>query len=138
MCDMFLEMIKTMTISEQEIKKRFVFTNLEVYKSLEAKPKSIAIMMAHYASYEWAVSLNYYVGFEGFGIYKKIYNPYFDKLVRNIRMKFKAKLITTKETIPTIIENNKANFINKKFVIFLLYLLFCKCEVFALKQRVVT
>ena len=106
---MFLEMIKTMTISEQEIKKRFVFTNLEVYKNLENKGKSIALMMAHYASYEWAVSLNYHVDFEGFGIYKKIYNPYFDKLVRTIRMKFKAKLITTKETIPTIIENNKAN-----------------------------
>ena len=109
LCDMFLEMIKTMTISEQEIKKRFVFTNLEVYKNLENKGKSIALMMAHYASYEWAVSLNYHVDFEGFGIYKKIYNPYFDKLVRTIRMKFKAKLITTKETIPTIIENNKAN-----------------------------
>ncbi len=109
LCDIFLEMIKTMTISEKEIKKRFVFTNLEVYRSLEEKQKSIAIMMAHYASYEWAVSLNYHVTFEGFGIYKQIYNPYFDKLVRDIRLKFKAKLITTKETIPTIIENKKMN-----------------------------
>lgn len=109
LCDIFLEMIKTMTISEKQIRKRFIFTNLEVYKSLEAKQKSIAIMMAHYASYEWAVSLNSYVNYEGFGIYKKINNPYFDKLVRNIRLKFKAKLITTKETIPTIIENNKVN-----------------------------
>jgi KDO2-lipid IV(A) lauroyltransferase len=109
LCDIFLEMIKTMTISEKEIRKRFVFTNLEVYTSLEKKQKSIAIMMAHYASYEWAVSLNSYVNYEGFGIYKKINNPYFDKLVRKIRLKFKAKLITTKETIPTIIENNKVN-----------------------------
>lgn len=109
LCDIFLEMIKTMTISEKEIKKRFVFTNLEVYESMEKKQKSIAIMMAHYASYEWAVSLNYHVTFEGFGIYKQIYNPYFDKLVRDIRLKFKANLITTKETIPTIIENKKLN-----------------------------
>lgn len=109
LCDIFLEMIKTMTISDKEIRKRFVFTNLEVYTSLEKKQKSIAIMMAHYASYEWAVSLNSYVNYEGFGIYKKINNPYFDKLVRKIRLKFKAKLITTKETIPTIIENNKVN-----------------------------
>ena len=109
LCDMFLEMIKTMTISEQEIKKRFVFTNLEVYKNLEKQQKSIALMMAHYASYEWAISLNSYVSFEGFGIYKKINNPYFDKLVRDIRLKFKAKLITTKETIPTITKNNKLN-----------------------------
>jgi KDO2-lipid IV(A) lauroyltransferase len=49
------------------------------------------------------------VDFEAYGIYKKINNPYFDKLVRDIRLKFKAKLITTKETIPKIIENNKLN-----------------------------
>lgn len=109
LCDMFLEMIKTLTISEKEIKKRFVFTNIEVYSNLEKKQKSIAIMMAHYASYEWAISVNSIVDFEAYGIYKKIANPYFDKLVRDIRLRFKAKLITTKETIPVIIENNKLN-----------------------------
>lgn len=107
LCDMFLEMIKTMTISKSEIGKRYVFTNLEIYKELEKQEKSIALMCAHYASYEWLISMNSYVTFKAYGIYKKLKNPYFDKLVRNIRSKFKATLITTKETIPTIIENNK-------------------------------
>jgi KDO2-lipid IV(A) lauroyltransferase len=109
LCDMFLEMIKTMTISKKEISKRFTFTNLEVYKKLEAKEKSISMMMAHYASYEWAISLNANVTYSGFAIYKKIANPYFDKLVRNIRSRFKATLITTKETIPLIIKNKMSN-----------------------------
>jgi KDO2-lipid IV(A) lauroyltransferase len=109
MCDMFLEMIKTMTISKEEIGRRFVFTNLDVYKELEKKQKSVALMCAHYASYEWVISMNHYIAYKGFGIYKKIANPYFDKLVRNIRSKFKATLITTKETIPTIINNTKNN-----------------------------
>ena len=109
MCDMFLEMIKTMTISEKEINERYTFTNIEVLENLEKKGKSIALMCAHYASYEWAVSLNRKISFEGFAIYKKINNKYFDKLVRDIRSKFKATLITTKETIPTIIENKSKN-----------------------------
>src|SRR6187402_984784 len=50
MCDMFLEMIKTMNISKEEICKRYVFKNFEVYADLEKKEKSIAIMCAHYAS----------------------------------------------------------------------------------------
>lgn len=107
LCDMFLEMTKTMTISKAEMGKRYVFTNLEIYKELEKQEKSIALMCAHYASYEWLISMNSYVTFKAYGIYKKLKNPYFDKLVRNIRSKFKATLITTKETIPTIIENNK-------------------------------
>jgi len=102
MCDMFLEMIKTMTISRAEIDKRYKFTNLEVYKELEKQEKSVALMCAHYASYEWAVSMNHHINFKGVGIYKKLANPHFDKLVRNIRSKFKAYLVTTKETIPTI------------------------------------
>ncbi len=107
LCDMFLEMIKTLTISETSIKKRFRFTNIETYHELEKEDKSIAMMVAHYASYEWVISMNYYIKFKGFAIYKRIANPYFDKLVRDIRSKFKAYLITTKETIPAIQENEK-------------------------------
>ena len=109
LCDLFLEMIKTMTISEKEITKRFRFTNLELIKDLELQKKSIALMCAHYASYEWVISLNRFVDFKGYAIYKKINNPYFDNLVRKIRFRFKADLITTKETIPTIEENYRNN-----------------------------
>ena len=114
MCDMFLEMIKTMTISKEEICKRYVFKNFEVYAELEKQEKSIAIMCAHYASYEWVVSMNYFTKFHGYGIYKQIKNPHFDKLVHSIRSKFNATLITTKETIPTIITNNR----NKKLSVY--------------------
>lgn len=109
LCDMFLEMIKTMSITRIEMEKRYVFTNLDVYLDLEKKGKSIALLCAHYASYEWTVSMNYYITFEGYGIYKKINNTYFDKLVKDIRSKFKATLITTRETIPTIEKNSKTN-----------------------------
>jgi KDO2-lipid IV(A) lauroyltransferase len=109
MCDMFLEMIKTMTISETEMHKRFQFTNLEEYLILEEKQKSIALMCAHYASYEWVISMNNQIKFHGYAIYKRINNKYFDKLIRDIRSKFKATLITTKETIPVIRENKKNN-----------------------------
>jgi len=109
LCDMFLEMIKTMTISQSEMDKRFQFDNIEMYKDLEKKGKSIALMCAHYASYEWVISINSKINFKGFAIYKRINNKYFDKLVRDIRSKFKASLITTKETIPTIRENFKNN-----------------------------
>jgi hypothetical protein len=46
--------------------------------------------------------MNNRVNYEGYAIYKRIANKYFDKLVRDIRSKFKAHLITTKETIPMI------------------------------------
>ncbi|MGV9004580.1 lysophospholipid acyltransferase family protein [Flavobacterium sp.] len=105
MCDMFLEMIKTMSISDKEIEKRFVFKNLEEYLALEKKEKSIALMCSHYASYEWVISMNRHINFKGYAIYKIINNKYFDDLVKKIRSRFDAILITTKETVP-IIEKN--------------------------------
>ena len=50
--------------------------------------------------------MNYHINFTGYGIYKKIANKHFDKLVHTIRSRFKAVLITTKETVSTI-ENCK-------------------------------
>ena len=39
LCDMFLEMAKTMTISRRQIDKRFKFNNLDTYLELEKKGK---------------------------------------------------------------------------------------------------
>lgn len=109
LCDMFLEMIKTMSISIEEMDKRFTFTNLETLTEMEKQGKSIAVLMAHYASYEWAISLNKYCNLTSYAIYKRVGNAHFDKMVKDIRLKFKAQLITTRETIPTIEKNYLEN-----------------------------
>ncbi|GGK28475.1 lipid A biosynthesis protein [Yeosuana aromativorans] len=102
LCDMFLEMIKTMTISSSELKKRFKINNPDEFKRLEALNKSIILMFGHYASWEWSIVIENYINFKGLAVYKKLANPYFDKLVRNIRSKFNTTLISTKETIAYI------------------------------------
>lgn len=107
LCDMFLEMIKTLSITKEEIEKRFSFANFDVYLDLEKKGKSIVLLASHYASYEWLISMNHYINFRGVGIYKKVANPHFDKLVKDIRSKYKAHLVTTKETKVTIQKDHK-------------------------------
>ncbi|ESU20229.1 putative lipid A biosynthesis acyltransferase [Flavobacterium enshiense DK69] len=105
--DGFMEMIKTMTISEKEMRKRFIITNMDLYQEYEAKDKSIIALSGHYASYEWLIIMNKYSKFKGYGVYKRIKNRYFDNLVRKIRSKFDATLIDTTETTPTILANHK-------------------------------
>lgn len=109
MCDMFLEMIKTLSISKEELKKRFLITNPEELTRLESLDKSIVVMCAHYASYEWLVALRFYgMTYKSYGIYKKIKNPYFDSLVKRIRSRYNTTMITTKET-PREMTKNKFN-----------------------------
>src|SRR5690606_591765 len=87
MCDVFLELIKTLGMSTEQMQKRYSYTNLEVLHELEAKKRNTMLMLPHYASWEWVLSLNTQVQCKGYGIYQKIQNPYFDKLVRGIRSK---------------------------------------------------
>ena len=107
MCDMFLEMIKTMSISTEEMKERFKITNIELLKEYEQKNKSIILLAAHYASWEWLLSINESTSFKCYGVYKKVNNKYFDAKVRAIRSKFKSVLVTTDNTIALINDNEK-------------------------------
>ncbi|TDE53377.1 lysophospholipid acyltransferase family protein [Flavobacterium sp. GT3P67] len=107
LCDMFLEMIKTMTISSAEMNRRFVVTNIELVKEFENKGKSTVLLASHYASWEWLLSINAKTKFKGIGVYKKITNKYFDKLIRDIRSKYNAELVETKKAIPLMAENQK-------------------------------
>lgn len=108
MCDMFLEMVKSISISEEELKKRFIFTNLEELRRIEKLDKSIMLMCGHYASFEWlfALQLNN-LNHKAYGIYKKIRNPGFDKLINDIRRRFGAELIQNSKSTLRIAHNQK-------------------------------
>ncbi|WP_147676227.1 lysophospholipid acyltransferase family protein [Algibacter pacificus] len=103
LCDMILEAVKSITISEAEIKKRFRFTNLEEIHKLEKENKSVILLMGHYASWEWVFILQAHVNYKGYAVYKQLSNTYFDALVKRIRAKYNSHLITTKETVPTLL-----------------------------------
>ena len=106
MVDMFLEMIKSLNISEEELKKRFVITNIEELQRIHAMNKSVLLACGHYASYEWMNALQLYPhDFTSFAVYKQVKNPHFDKLVRRIREKYETRVINSKEAVKVIARN---------------------------------
>lgn len=107
MCDMFLETIKTMGISPQEMDRRFQITNLDLVKEYAKKGKSVILVASHYASYEWLLTMNPKIDFKGIAVYKTLANPYFDKLVRKIRSKYDTELIETRKAIPLMAQNQR-------------------------------
>ena len=106
-CDMMVEAIKSLTITEAQMKKRFKFTNLELINDLEAKQRSIILMCAHYGSWEWIFILQKHVKHKGYAVYKRLANKYFDRLVKRIRAKYNSHLITTKETYKVLFDSKR-------------------------------
>ncbi len=109
LCDMMFEAIKSITITKAEMQKRYVFTNVEEIHKLEKEQRSIILFMGHYASWEWIFILQTHVNHKGYAVYKRLSNKYFDALVKRIRAKYNSHLITTRETIPTLIKAKKNN-----------------------------
>ena len=108
MVDMFLEMVKSISISNEELKRRFTFTNIEEIQKIRAMNKSIILACGHYASYEWMNALQLHgLDYKGFGIYKKVKNKYFDKLARDIRGRYDGILIPTSLATKQIAENEE-------------------------------
>lgn len=97
-CDLFLEMIKSLSMDAETMRRRFKIINPEKITEMEQHNKSILFMAGHHANYEWMTSFQ--LGptkREGFGIYKRLKNPYFDQLIRDIRGKFFIELIDKNE-----------------------------------------
>lgn len=102
LCDFIFETIKTLSISEKALKKRYRYTNLELLDGYYDQNRSILLMCGHYANWEWSGILNKQMKYQGFGVYKKLDNPYFDKLVRRIRGKFGPIIVSNKHIAKTL------------------------------------
>lgn len=102
MCDSFLEMIKSLGMSEQEMKNHMVFNNPEIFEPFEKAHKSVILVCGHYASYEWMMSLGYHIHHKGYAVYAPLGNKYFDRLVQKIRSRHQAFLIPRKQATATI------------------------------------
>jgi KDO2-lipid IV(A) lauroyltransferase len=86
--DLVVESIKAFTISEKEILKRYSFVNPELVNKYAAEGRSIAIVGAHQANWEWSVSFPKVLNISLYGAYKELNNKYYEKAVKDSRSKF--------------------------------------------------
>lgn len=113
LCDLFLETIKTLTISRSEAVKRCKFnakTTL-LFNELANKNQSCIIVMGHYGNWEWAGnSFSLQCKQQLYVIYHPLSNKYFDKLIYDLRTRFGTKLYAMKDTMREMIRNkNEVN-----------------------------
>lgn len=107
LCDILVETVKSLTISENEINRRFQFENPELLQELYAQDKSVLLMCGHYASWEWSGILTKHMPYKGFAVYKQLRNPNFDRLIKKIRGKFGAEIVTNKQIVSMLFRRHR-------------------------------
>ena len=108
--DIFMEMIKSFSISKKEIAKRIVIENPELINNYLNENKSVIVISSHHANWEWVPYLmDQLIECIGYAAYTKIGNKYFDKKIKSSRTKFGANFVPTKDFIALMQTNADEN-----------------------------
>lgn len=103
-----IESLYFMFISEQEIKRRFVFDNIELLEHFASEGRNMTAVIGHYGNWDWMASVplwsdKFIVG----TLYKRIKNKFFNNLFLKIRSRFGVHCIDMKQALRGLYELNK-------------------------------
>lgn len=111
--DLFLETLKTLTISKKEAIKRCRLSDksIALFNELYTQNKSCIIVMGHYGNWEWAGNSFSLINKQQlYIIYHPLTNKHFNKLMYDMRTRFGSKLYAMKDTMRGMIGNrNEVN-----------------------------
>ncbi|MDD4921535.1 MAG: lysophospholipid acyltransferase family protein [Bacteroidales bacterium] len=106
-CDSFQETLHILDMSEEEAKKRMVYTNPDLLTDYAKHGQGVLIVLGHYGNWEYVNFAYLYVLKSGnqqaYSIYRPLKNEAFDYLYFKIRTHFKVGLLTKNETYRTLI-----------------------------------
>lgn len=106
-CDYFVETLKLLHISDEEMQRRMQFNNVEQIKELMKDGNSALMYLGHYCNWEWVTSINLDFKEEGkvLGeIYKPLKNKAMDELFLKIRSRFGSLAISKQDTFRVIVK----------------------------------
>lgn len=111
LCDLFVEMYRMWHMSAREIRERCVFTNPEVIQRYFEQGRSVVVVLGHYGNWEWMASYGLWISadVDFFTLYKPLHAPVADRVMRNIRSRFKAKPVPRQDILRRIVENKREN-----------------------------
>jgi KDO2-lipid IV(A) lauroyltransferase len=95
--DIIIESVKLFSISEEQAVKRMKVLNPEVMDAYADKNQSVILVGGHYNSWEMlAVGLDSQVKHQTVGLYSKLTNAFFNKVMLSSRSKYGIQMVTTK------------------------------------------
>jgi KDO2-lipid IV(A) lauroyltransferase len=106
LCDLTLETLKSLKMSEKDAKKRCVFHNQAWLDQLHAEGRSITIVMGHHGNWEWAgPAFTLFTKYQLVVVYRPLSHPYFEKMMVKGRTRFGTQITPVDKTLRDMIAN---------------------------------
>ena len=108
-CDLIVESFKMFSISEEELKKRFVFKDKKIIEQLYSQNRNVILAGGHYNNWEvFAVACKLGFSHKCLALYKPLENRWFDKKMRESRSRFGLNMWPIKQA-KEMFEHEKNN-----------------------------
>jgi KDO2-lipid IV(A) lauroyltransferase len=108
--DVTLEIFHMAGLSYAQLKKRFVFENMELVDDLIGKHKMVLLAMGHNGNWEWGgSSFSINSGTPTYTLFHPLSNQFFNWYIFHLRNKFKINLIPMQQTaraVTQIVDTN--------------------------------
>jgi Kdo2-lipid IVA lauroyltransferase/acyltransferase len=104
LCDTFIESLALNGMNNSEIMKRYTYSNIEVINNLYDRGKGVILTIGHYNNWEWYAGLQLHTKLQILGIYKPLSNPYFNKLIIDLREKYGGHAISITSSLKNMME----------------------------------
>lgn len=102
-CDLIVETLKFMTISEAEIKRRLQVTNIDLLNHYFEQNRSAILYMGHYGNWEWLPALPLHIRHKMITFYKPLSNSYFEQILKRVRERFGMYTIESKNAYRALV-----------------------------------
>lgn len=112
--DIFVETIKLLHVSDEEMRRRIVFRNMEeLDKSIE-QGRSVVMYAGHFCNWEWLSSITLWSRFSTdtirFGqVYRPLRNKWFDRFFLELRKRFNSHSYPMKTVLRDLISARRDN-----------------------------
>ena len=107
LCDLFIESMQLLHMRDDEVKRRFQYTNPELFKQLYAENRNAIVVMGHYGNWEVNITFPLWSKYRTLATYKPLNNPHFNNKMKEGRERFGIEAVTMRHTIKRMLECSK-------------------------------
>ena len=99
-CDVLVEVWKSVSMSEADMRARMQIVNLDVARRYLDAGQSLMFVTSHLGNWEWLLQgVTLQLGYPVDAAYKPLHDPWAERLMLKVRSRFGARLVPAKELL---------------------------------------
>jgi Kdo2-lipid IVA lauroyltransferase/acyltransferase len=99
-CDVMVELLKSVSMTEADMRRRMRLTNVELARRYLDAGQSVMLMTSHLGNWEWLLhGVTLQLGYPVDAAYKPLHDQWAERLMLDLRSRFGARLVPAKELL---------------------------------------